>query len=189
MYVSCGQHSTWRTPAPWETGIIRKNRVMDTYTSVGYAREGMRDILRVVEWRPRCDGARGATTDHHNHMGTVVIYLPRVQREESLVGLCGYGRWSGGRGMASGLEDEDYYEPKDEEQEKEDALPPASILLVPVERRNQKEKEGEMIKLQSLSDATREGTNRVAISSSFTDSFMCTAVCSILYSTLSRSVP
>ncbi len=45
--------------------------------------------------------------------------------------------------MASGLEDEDYYEPKDEEQEKEDALPPASILLVPVERRNQKEKEGE----------------------------------------------
>jgi hypothetical protein len=45
--------------------------------------------------------------------------------------------------VASGLEDEDYYEPKDEEQEKEDALPSASILLVPVERRNQKEKEGE----------------------------------------------
>src|SRR6266850_4817925 len=91
--------------------------------------------------------------------------------------------------MASGLEDEDQYEPKDEEQEKEDALPPASILLVPVERMTQKEKEGEAIRLESLSDATREGTDRVAISSSFTASFMWTPVCSILYSTLSRSVP
>ena len=34
--------------------------------------------------------------------------------------------------MPPRLEDEDYYEPKDEEQEKEDTLPPASIRLVPV---------------------------------------------------------
>ncbi len=94
------------------------------------------------------NGAQGVTVNGAQS-STITITWERWSsiyhecREESLVGLCGYGRWSGGRGMASGLEDEDYYEPKDEEQEKEDALPPASILLVPVERRNQKEKEGE----------------------------------------------
>jgi len=43
--------------------------------------------------------------------------------------------------MAPGLEDEDYDEPKDDEQEEENALPPASVLLVPVACGNQKGEE------------------------------------------------
>lgn len=35
--------------------------------------------------------------------------------------------------MAPRLEDEDHDKSKDNEQKKEDALPPASVLLVPVE--------------------------------------------------------
>jgi hypothetical protein len=35
--------------------------------------------------------------------------------------------------MAPRLKDEDYNKPKDNEHKKEDALPPASVLLVPVE--------------------------------------------------------
>lgn len=46
--------------------------------------------------------------------------------------------------MPPRLEDEDYYEPKDEEQEKEDALPPASILLVPVRAHEPKRERGKM---------------------------------------------
>jgi hypothetical protein len=44
--------------------------------------------------------------------------------------------------MAPGLEDEYDYKSKNEEQEQEDALPSSGILLVTVERRGQKEKEG-----------------------------------------------
>ena len=134
-------------------------------------------------------GAPSTIADHHSHMEMV---SSRVQRGRALWGQSGYGRWSGSRGMPPRLEDEDYYEPKDEEQEKEDALPLASILLVPVRvRAHGPKREGGRMRsnFNRYQTRTREGTNRVAISSSFTASFMWTAVCSILYSTLSRSVP
>jgi hypothetical protein len=41
--------------------------------------------------------------------------------------------------MVPRLEDEDHDKSKNNEQKKEDVLPPASVLLVPVEQRNQKE--------------------------------------------------
>ena len=40
--------------------------------------------------------------------------------------------------MAPRLEDEDHDESKNNEQKKEDVLPLASVLLVPVEQRNQR---------------------------------------------------
>jgi len=134
-------------------------------------------------------------TEHHRRPVTItwgcyVGHPSRVQRGRVLWGLSGYGRWSGSRGMPPRLEDEDHYEPKDEEQEKEDALPPASILLVPVRMHEPKRERGRMrSNFNRYQTRTREDTNRVAISSSLTASFMWTAVCSILYSTLSRSVP
>jgi hypothetical protein len=42
-------------------------------------------------------------------------------------------------GMAPRFEDEDHNKSKNNKQKKEDALPLASVLLVPVEQRNQKE--------------------------------------------------
>jgi hypothetical protein len=41
--------------------------------------------------------------------------------------------------MAPGLENEDHDKSENNEQKKEDVFPPASVLLVPVEQRNQKE--------------------------------------------------
>lgn len=41
--------------------------------------------------------------------------------------------------MAPGLEDEDHDKSKNDKQKKEYVFPPASVLLVPVEQRNQKE--------------------------------------------------
>jgi hypothetical protein len=41
--------------------------------------------------------------------------------------------------MAPRLEDEDHDKSKNNEQKKEDVLPLAGVLLVPVEQRNQKE--------------------------------------------------
>jgi hypothetical protein len=44
--------------------------------------------------------------------------------------------------MVPRLEDEDHDKSKNDEQKKEDVLPLASVLLVPVEQRNQKEARG-----------------------------------------------
>lgn len=41
--------------------------------------------------------------------------------------------------MAPGFEDEDHNKSKNNKQKKEDTLPLAGVLLVPVEQRNQKE--------------------------------------------------
>ena len=56
--------------------------------------------------------------------------------------LRAYRGWRGG--MAPRLEDEDHDKSKNNEEKKEDVLPPASVLLVPVEQRNQKEARAEI---------------------------------------------
>lgn len=46
--------------------------------------------------------------------------------------------------MTPWLEDEDDNKPKDYEQEKENALPPASVFLIPVGRGSEQRKDGEI---------------------------------------------
>jgi len=67
-----------------------------------------------------------------------------------------------------------------EEDEKKNALPTASILLV-------SDNQDAFVKHESRQKELE--TNLVAVFNSLTASFICEAVCSMLYSTLSRSVP
>jgi len=115
--------------------------------------------LRVRRMVPKGDGG----TEHHHRPITItwgchVDHPSRVQKGRVLWSLSGYGFWSDSRGMPPRLEDEDYYERKDEEQEKEDALPPASILLIPV-RAHEPKRESERMgsNFNRYQTRTREG--------------------------------
>lgn len=56
------KHSAQLPPAPWDTEIIRKNNVIDTYASIDYARERNVGHLRVRRMVPKGDGC----TEHHH---------------------------------------------------------------------------------------------------------------------------
>jgi hypothetical protein len=64
------------TPAPWNTNIIRKNNVMDTYTSVGYARVrnvGHSACCRMV-WCLKVGRHRRPSQSHGYRGHTVAIH-------------------------------------------------------------------------------------------------------------------